>query len=326
MNTFGEKIRLTTFGESHGPAIGGVIDGYPSGIRIDFDLLQRRMAERRPGQEMASQRREADIPEFLSGINDEGITLGTPIAFVLRNGDVRSGDYSALANAWRPNHADFTYQIKYGIRDHRGGGRASARETACRVVAGTLAEQLLLQDGVEIRAWLSEVGGVKGDRPHLLEEIEKARGDGDSVGGVVSCEIRGLRPGVGSPVYGKLSALLASAMMGINAAKGFEIGDGFDLAARRGSETVDEFYTEADGTVKTRANHSGGIQGGISNGMPVFFRVAFKPTPTIASPLPLLTENGETVVATLPGRHDPCVALRAVPVVRAMAALTLAGW
>lgn len=324
MNTFGERLRLTTFGESHGPAVGGVLDGFPAGVRIDRRLLARRLEERRPGQKGTSQRHEQDVPEFLSGIDSDGLTLGSPIAFIVKNGDVRSGDYAMLASAYRPNHADFTYEARYGIRDHRGGGRSSARETVCRVVAGTLAEQLLLERDITVHSRLISVGGVKGGVRALVEEIERIRREGDSEGGVVECVVDGLPPGLGNPVYGKLSARLAFAMMGINAAKGFEIGDGFELAAKAGSEVVDEFYKDADGRIKTQTNHSGGIQGGISNGMPVVFRVAFKPTPTIGKPLPLLTADGGKLVAAVPGRHDPCVALRAVPVVRAMACLTIA--
>lgn len=324
MNTFGERLRLTTFGESHGVAIGGVIDGYPSGIEIDFELLEKRMVERRPGRPGTSPRKEDDKPEFLSGISPTGITLGTPIGFIIRNKDARSGDYGTLAMVYRPNHADYTYQAKYGIRDHRGGGRASARETAVRVVAGALAEQLLRERGIIIEAWLIEVGGISGDLDTLMAEVEKARMDKDSVGGLVECTVTGVPAGLGNPIYDKLSARLAYAMMSINAAKGFSLGDGFELAKARGSEVIDEFYTTAEGVVKTRSNHNGGILGGISTGMPITFRVAFKPTPTIGRPLPLLKEDGEAVSEVIPGRHDPCVAVRAVPVVRAMAALTVA--
>lgn len=323
MNTFGEYLRLTTFGESHGPAVGGVIDGYPAGVKVDYRLLKRRLEERRPGQKGSSQRRENDMPEFLSGINNDGVTLGTPIAFIVKNADIRSSDYDNLAHVYRPNHADYTYQAKYGIRDHRGGGRASARETVSRVVAGTFAEQLLLEREITVRCKLISVGEKKGDVKTLLAEIERIRSEGDSAGGVVECVIEGLEAGVGNPVYDKLSARLAYAMMGINAAKGFEIGDGFELATRQGSDVIDAFYKTSDGKIKTRSNHSGGIQGGISNGMPVVFRVAFKPTPTIGKPLPVMNEEGEESVITISGRHDPCVALRAVPVVRAMACLAV---
>ena len=324
MNTFGEKLRLTTFGESHGPAIGGVIDGFPAGIEIDFDFIGQRMAERRPGRPGPSPRNEDDQPEFLSGISPAGISLGTPIGFIIRNKDTRSSDYDKLATAFRPNHADYTYLAKYGIRDHHGGGRASARETACRVVAGALAEQLLIDYGISIISKLTQVGSVFGDIDALMEEVKKAQMEKDSVGGVVSGVVIGLPAGLGEPVYDKLSARLAYAMMSINAAKGFCIGDGFELAEKRGSEVVDEFYIDEADKVNTHTNHSGGIQGGKSNGMPVTFRVAFKPTPTIGKPLPLLSEEGETFTEVIPGRHDPCVAVRAVPVVRAMAALVFA--
>lgn len=326
MNTFGERLRLTTWGESHGAAIGGVIDGYPSGVKIDFSLIQRRMEERRPGRQGASQRQEKDLPEILSGINAEGVTLGTPIAFIIKNGDARSEDYDLLREHLRPNHADYTYEARYGIRDYRGGGRASARETACRVFAGALAEQLLTDRGITVDSRLISVGGKEGDMDTLLSEIEKIRKEQDSTGGIVECTIEGLPAGIGNPVYDKLSARLAYAMMSINAAKGFEIGDGFALAGKTGSETIDEFYKDTDGKIKTLTNHSGGIQGGISNGMPIVMRVAFKPTPTIGKELPLMTLQGEKRTARVPGRHDPCVALRAVAVVRAMACLVIADY
>lgn len=324
MNTFGERFRLTTFGESHGTAIGGVIDGFPAGIKIDFELIERRMKERRPGGNFASPRKEEDMPQFLSGINTDGISLGSPIGFIIANSDIRPEDYDRTARFFRPNHADYTYQMKYGIRDPRGGGRASARETACRVVAGVLGEQYLDQRGVTVEAWLSSVGRVEGDNGILLKEIERVRKKGDSVGGVVKGRISGLPAGIGEPVYNKLSARLAFAMMSINAVKGFEIGDGFKLASNLGSEVIDEFYCLADGKILTHTNHSGGIQGGISNAMPVTFSVAFKPTPTIGQPIPMLSQEGEVTVLSPGGRHDPCVALRGVAVVRAMACLVAA--
>lgn len=324
MNSFGERIRLTTFGESHGEAIGGVIDGFPSLVKVDFDLILKRLEERKPGKPSTSQRNETDIPEFLSGISAGGVTLGTPIAFMIRNRDAKSSDYDNLNAAFRPNHADFTYQAKYGIRDPRGGGRASARETASRVVAGALAEQYLSQKGITVNARLASVGNVSGSGDQLMEEVERIRLSGDSIGGTVSCTIDGLPPGLGEPVYDKLSARLAYAMMGINAAKGFEIGDGFRAAAMRGSESLDTFFLDSEGHIRTRSNHSGGIQGGISNGMPVTMTVAFKPTPTIGREISLITEDGAEIRDTVKGRHDPCVAVRAVPVVRAMAALVIA--
>ena len=324
MNTFGERLRLTTFGESHGQAIGGVIDGFPSGIKVDFELIGRRMAERRPGQPGSSPRNEDDQPEFLSGISPAGISLGTPIGFIIPNKDTRSSDYDKLSESFRPNHADFTYHAKYGIRDHRGGGRASARETACRVVAGALAEQLLRDRGITISVRLIQVGDTTGDIDTLMAEIEKVRLEKDSIGGIVECCVSGIPAGLGEPIYDKLTARLAYAMMGINAAKGFSIGDGFEMASKKGSQVIDEFYLDKKGNFRTRTNHNGGVLGGISTGMPVVFTVAFKPTPTIGKPLPLISEEGEVSNMILTGRHDPCVALRAVPVVRAMAALVIA--
>ena len=324
MNTFGKNLRLTTFGESHGQAIGGVIDGFPSGINIDFELIKRRMAERRPGLPGTSPRNEDDQPEFLSGISPAGISLGTPIGFIIPNKDTLSSDYDKLSESFRPNHADFTYHAKYGIRDHRGGGRSSARETACRVVAGALAEQILKDRGINISVRLIQVGNTTGDTDTLLAEIEKVRMEKDSVGGMVECCVAGIPAGLGEPIYDKLSARLAYAMMGINAAKGFSIGDGFKMASKKGSQVIDEFYLDKKGNVRTRTNHNGGVLGGISTGMPVVFTVAFKPTPTIGKPLPLISEEGEVSNMILSGRHDPCVALRAVPVVRAMSAIVIA--
>lgn len=345
MNSFGTRLRLTTFGESHGRAIGGIIDGFPSSFRVDFVALNRAMAERRPGGPGASQRKEEDMPEFLSGINNEGITLGTPIGFVIRNKDTRSGDYDLLKDHFRPNHADVTYELKYGIRDHRGGGRASARETACRVVAGALATQWLEERGVRITTFLSSVGETEtanvrealahdvelaisrgtypGNLRLLLEEIEKVRKEGDSVGGTVTTVVTGLPAGVGEPLYDKLSARLASAMMSINASKGFEIGDGFEMARARGSEVLDNFKEIAENKITTASNHNGGVLGGISTGMPLWFRVAFKPTPTIGKPVDLIDRDGHIETLTVTGRHDPCVALRGAAVVKAMTALTL---
>lgn len=345
MNTFGQKFRLTTFGESHGPAIGGVIDGFPAGIAIDFDAIAAAMEERRPGRRGVSPRKEDDMPQFLSGISPEGISLGTPIGFVIWNKDTRSVDYGNLAHSFRPNHADYTYFAKYGIRDHRGGGRASARETACRVVGGAFAAQLLKERGIEIKAFLTAAGKVGEEdilrrlaespelastyqpsptvREKMEREIEDAQTSGDSVGGAVTCIITGLGAGIGEPIYDKLTARLASAMMGINAAKAFESGLGRESASMRGSRMLDNFENR-DGRIVTSTNFSGGIQGGISNGMPIFFNVYFKPTPTIGLPVALMGENGEVAVETIKGRHDPCVAVRAVPVVKAMAAMTLA--
>ena len=346
MNTFGRKLRLTTFGESHGPAIGGVIDGFPSEVKIDFDLINRELKSRRPGGKNVSSRKEPDRVEFLSGISEEGYSLGTPIGFIIRNEDQRSSDYDYLKDYFRPNHADFTYFRRYGIYDHRGGGRASARETACRVVAGAFAQMILDRENVYVRAFLSGVGKIYDsnllDRlsrnPGLAEEyepsedlqkqfiaeIEAAKRDRDSVGGTVTCIILNLKAGIGNPIYDKLSSRLAEAMISINAAKGFEIGYGMQLARSRGSDVLDLFEDDCMFDIRMKSNFSGGIQGGISNGMPVFFNVAFKPTPTIGKPLPLLSPDCETEIMEIRGRHDPCVALRAVPVVKAMAALTVA--
>lgn len=306
MNTFGHLFRLTDFGESHGPAIGGIIDGMPAGIVFDEGLLEAEMRRRRPGGPAASPRKEDDTVEVLSGIY-RGFTTGAPIGFIIRNRDARPEDYASFRGNYRPNHADYTYAAKYSrFNDPRGGGRSSARQTACRVVAGAFAKMALakLLPALEIRAVLEQT----------LESIMDARSRGDSIGGSVACTIAGIPAGIGEPVYGKLHARLAEAMMSINAAHGFEYGDGFALADARGSEVMDEFFTDTDGTIRTRTNHSGGIQGGISNGMPIVFRVAFKPTPTFPAAVP----NGAKA-----GRHDPCVALRAVPVVEAMAAITV---
>lgn len=346
MNTIGNKLRLTTFGESHGVAIGGVLDGMPPQIKLDFDRIAATMAERRPGGLGATARSEKDLPEFLSGISPEGITLGTPIGFIIRNEDCKSKDYDDLKDCFRPNHADFTYELKYGIRDHRGGGRASARETACRVAAGALAQQFLTMKGVAVKAFLSSVGHV-GDfdildrlarrpelsdsfeiqeplREEMMAEILRVGKDGDSVGGSVVCVVTGVPGGLGSPLYDKLNARLSAAMMGINAAKAFEIGGGVELCKSRGSQVVDAFVKRTDSGVMTSSNFSGGVQGGISNGMPIFFRVWFKPTPTIGLPVDVMRRDGEVEKLTVHGRHDPCVALRGVAVVKAMAALTIA--
>lgn len=307
MNTFGNRIRLTTFGESHGPAMGGVLDGLPSRVYVDREEIRKALERRRPGVDpLTSARKEADAVELLSGLNAEGLTLGTPIGFVIRNTDARSGDYKEV---FRPNHADYTYYKKYGIAELAGGGRASARETVNWVVGGALCREWLKTKGIEITARFEETGSVK-----------EARDAGDTVGGIVRCEITGLPVGVGEPVFDKLHARLAYAMMSINAAKAFEYGDGFRSAYARGSAIQDEF--DAGGGFKS--NHMGGVLGGISNGMPVNFSVYFKPTPTRMQPMPGMTPDGEAVTIPPKGRHDPCVAVRAVPVVEAMAWLTIA--
>lgn len=346
MNTFGRNLRLTTFGESHGPAVGGVLDGLPAGLRIDFEEIERQVARRRPGQSaLTTARTETDTPEWLSGISPDGITLGSPIAFMTRNRDQRSKDYDAWADMWRPNHADFTYEARYGIRDHRGGGRASARETFARVVAAAIVRQWLALRGVKVEAVLGGAGEVTvpgifdtlmyhPELPPRLEidtlqteamyaAIATAKAAGDSIGGSVAGLITGLPAGIGSPVYAKLHACLAEAMMSINAAKGFEYGLGIAAATASGTATADVFTTDSNDNVVTTTNYSGGIQGGISNGMPIYFRVAFKPTPTVMKPLPTLTRAHHAVTLPTSGRHDPCVALRAVPVVEAMAVLTI---
>ena len=349
MNTFGRHLTLTTFGESHGPAMGGVIDGFPSGYKIDFDQLYKEIAKRRPGSSvMVTARNEADIPEFLSGISPEGITLGTPIGFIVRNTDQHSKDYDEMSKLYRPNHADYTYTKKYGLRDARGGGRSSARETVNWVVAGALALQWLNSKGIEIQTALTQVGSIEvgdvfeqlilhPDRPFNLDvdpnlklameqEVLMAKKQGDSIGGRVSAVVTGLPVGLGSPVADKLHARLGGAMLSINAAKGFEYGQGFKAAFSKGSETADIFLPSSSSTVplKTVTNYSGGIQGGISNGMPVFFSVAFKPTPTLMKPLMTVDQDGNATELKPAGRHDPCVAVRAVHVVKSMTALVIA--
>ena len=321
MNTFGQLFRLTTFGESHGPAIGGVIAGMPAGLRIDFDAIEAMMARRRPNSSAAStSRREADRPEFLSGIFN-GVTTGTPVAFVIANTDMRSADYGAIARAFRPSHADYTYEVKYGpCRDYRGGGRASARETAVRVVAGALAEQALAPMGVGFSTRVVAVGPLGLDRKdEWAALIERTRAEGDTLGGIVECVVSGVPAGVGEPLFDKLQARLAAAMMSIPAAKGFEYGMGFAGAAMRGSEAMDCFNPD----FTTVTNHSGGIQGGISNGMPITMRVAFKPVATLMRDIPTVDREGRPVVLPPRGRHDVCVVPRAVPVVESMAAMVI---
>ena len=344
MNTFGHILRLTTAGESHGPALTGILDGMPAGLKIDYDALRLEMSRRRPGQGLGSKRREADEVTILSGLLDN-VTTGTPIAFTIANSDQHSTDYDHLRHTFRPSHADFTYQAKYGIRDWRGGGRSSARETAVRVAAGALAIQALLELGVSIHAYTSQIGGVKLNQGfksfsdaeiyandarcpdaavarRMEDEIIAARKEGDTLGGIVSCVVDGLPAGLGQPLYDKFSAMLASAMLSINAAHGFDFGMGFDGIERRGSELIDPFAVDEAGRVVTTANNSGGIQGGITNGAPVTFRVAFKPVATMMRPIESINQRGETVVIEPRGRHDVCVVPRAVPVVKAMAALT----
>lgn len=345
MNTYGTLLRLTTFGESHGTAIGGVLDGYPAGVEIDTEFVRRQMRRRRPGQSaVTTARNEADEVEFLSGIF-EGRSTGTPIAFVIYNSNNRSSDYDNLRDVYRPSHADYVYDVKYGVRDHRGGGRSSARETAVRVCAGALAMLALNERGIKVRAYTSQVGNIFAEKNYteynldavddnivrcpdasvasrMEELILDVKRQGDTVGGVVTCVVQGAPAGLGEPLYDKLSARLAQAMLSINAAKGFEYGNGFAAALGRGSLQNDIFYND-NGRISTKTNNSGGIQGGISNGQDIYFRVAFKPVATILMEQQTVTKAGDESVIAAKGRHDPCVVPRAVPVVEAMAALTI---
>lgn len=322
MNTFGNLFRLTTFGESHGTAIGGVVDGMPAGLAIDMDFIRGEMARRRPGQSaLTTARKEADEVEFLSGIY-EGRSTGTPIGFIIRNTDMRPEDYRDAMRWYRPSHADYTYDCKYGLRDPRGGGRASARETAVRVVAGALAKLALRPKGIDVAARLLQVGNETTSEG-MQALISRVKAEGDSIGGIVGCTITGCPAGLGEPVYDKLHAALGAAMLSINACHGFDFGAGFDGVAMRGSEQNDAFIRRPDGTIGTATNHSGGIQGGITNGEEITFRVLFKPTPTLLMPQRTVDRDGIEGTMTMKGRHDPCVAVRAVPVVEAMAAMTV---
>lgn len=344
MNTLGKRLRLSTFGESHGPAMGGILDGMPSGVAIDMDEVMRMIDRRRTGRStLTSQRHEADIPEILSGISPEGVTLGTPIGFIFRNTDAHSKDYEELETRFRPNHADYAYEKKYDIRDARGGGRASARETVNWVMGGALAMQLLSRNGVSIEAKVTQVGSTGYADPFcgermipgsgfsedsaierkMLEEVERAKMENDSVGGRISCIINGVPAGVGSPVFGKVQARLAEAMMSLNAAKGFEYGYGILSAKARGSEMLDLFNPEFK-PAPMSTNFSGGMLGGITSGMPIYFNVYLKPTPTISRPLPMPDRDGKIEIVTAEGRHDPCVALRAPVIVESLAALVMA--
>ena len=324
-NTFGNNFTLTTFGESHGEAIGGVIDGCPSGLLIDFNMIEEELQRRKTGTNSAmSQRKESDKVIFLSGIF-EGRTLGTPIAFMVRNEDARSSDYENIKDIYRPSHADFTYQQKYGIRDYRGGGRGSARTLLPCVVAGTIAKQILQQRDVEIRSFVTQIGEERSDAfsaEEIVAILNKVKTENDTVGAVVRVEIDNMPVGVGEPHFRKLQAVLAQAMFSINAVKGFEYGEGFHAASMRGSECNDTFIN-IDDKIRTRTNHSGGIQGGISNGEKIYFNVAFKPIPTIMQPQKTVNVNGEEVVYDITGRHDVCVVPRVLPVVEAMTAIAL---
>lgn len=344
MNTFGNIFRLTSFGESHGQAVGGIIDGCPSGVEIDMDFIQQELDRRRPGQSnITTPRKEGDKVSFLSGIF-EGKSTGAPIAFTIFNKNQHSSDYDNLKNIYRPSHADYTYSKKYGNRDHRGGGRSSARETIARVVAGAIAKLILKKISVEIIAYTSRVGHIELSDDYsqydlsliestsvrcpdmetaseMIKLIEEVKADGDTIGGVVTCIIKGAPVGLGEPVFGKLHAALGSAMLGINAVKGFEYGQGFNLNMR-GSEVNDEFCSK-DGKISTRTNNSGGIQAGISNGQDIYFRVAFKPVSTILRDQKTVDKSGQDTNIKAKGRHDPCVLPRAVPIVESMAALTI---
>jgi chorismate synthase len=344
-NSIGHIFSLTTFGESHGQAIGGVIDGCPSGLDIDLSKIKEDLAKRIPGTSaITSQRKEEDDVEILSGVF-EGKTTGTPIGFVIHNNNQKSKDYEHIKDKFRPSHADYTYQEKYGIRDYRGGGRSSARETACRVVAGSLAKQILEKQGIKIDAYVSQVGDIKVLKHYselnlsqtymhptscpdenltdiMFNYIDKVRKDGDTVGGMISCVISGSPAGLGEPVFDRLEADLAKAMLSINASKGFEIGSGFDCVQQKGSTHNDEFYMDGT-TVKTKTNHSGGVQGGISNGEDIYFNVAFKPVATIMQTQKTVNTKNEEVDIDGRGRHDPCVLPRAAIIVESMAAIVL---
>ena len=346
MNTFGNIFRLTTFGESHGEAIGGVVDGMPAGIDIDMDFIQAELNRRRPGQsKITTSRQEPDQVELLSGVF-EGKSTGCPIGFIVRNTNQHSQDYENMRNVFRPSHADYTYQQKYGIRDHRGGGRSSARITISRCVGGALAKLVLRQLGISVQAYTSQVGDIALERDYRQYDLsqtetnavrcpdaEKAaemealitqvKGEGDTIGGIITCVIQGCPAGLGEPEFGKLHADLGAAMLSINAVKGFEYGDGFAAVTQRGSEQNDVFTIGHDSAVTTRTNHSGGIQGGISNGQDIFFRVAFKPVATLLREQKTVDIHGKVTTLTARGRHDACVLPRAVPVVEAMTALTV---
>jgi len=345
-NTFGQLFKVTTFGESHGPAIGVVIDGCPAGLDIDIQQIKDELSRRKPGQsKITTQRKESDTPEILSGIF-EGYTTGSPIAVIIQNADQRSKDYSHIAETFRPSHADFTYKEKYGVRDYRGGGRSSARETAARVAAGAIAKQFLNEKGITIQAYVSQVGNLKLETPYqklnlnqieenivrcpdpvmakkMIEFIDQTRKNKDTVGGIITGVALQVPVGLGEPVFDKLHADLGKAMLSINAVKGFDIGSGFEGIQMFGSEHNDIFYKE-DNEIKTKTNFSGGIQGGISNGQDIYFRVAFKPVATIMKDQDSIDIHGDSVKVKGKGRHDPCVVPRAVPIVEAMTALVLA--
>ncbi|EJP27161.1 chorismate synthase [Prevotella sp. MSX73] len=344
-NTFGNLFRLTTFGESHGKAVGGIVDGFPAGIDIDLEFIQNELARRRPGQSrITTDRKEPDEVELLSGVF-EGKSTGTPIAFEVRNTNQHSKDYDNMRQLFRPSHADFTYYNKYGVRDHRGGGRSSARITIARCVGGALAKLALQQLGISVTAYTSQVGDIKLEKDYHLydlgtiednpvrcpdqakaKQMEKliagVKAQGDTVGGIITCVIKGCPVGLGEPEFGKLHAALGGAMLSINAVKGFEYGEGFDCATAKGSELNDVFINQ-NGKISTSTNHSGGIQGGISNGQDIYFRVAFKPVATLLMKQNTVTIEGIPTELNARGRHDPCVLPRAVPIVEAMTAMVI---
>ena len=345
MNTFGNIFRLTTFGESHGEAIGGVVDGMPAGIDIDLDFIQQELNRRRPGQsKITTSRQEADQVEILSGVF-EGKSTGCPIGFLVRNTNHHSQDYENMRCLFRPSHADYTYYNKYGIRDHRGGGRSSARITISRCVGGAFAKLVLRQLGVSVQAYTSQIGSIALDRDYRKYDLsltetnavrcpdaDKARemealitqmkAEGDTLGGIITCVIKGCPIGIGEPEFGKLHAALGAAMLSINAVKGFEYGEGFDGVTARGSEQNDVFCSQ-EGHITTKTNHSGGIQGGISNGQDIYCRIAFKPVATILTGQETVDIEGNATTFKAQGRHDPCVLPRAVPIVESMAAMTI---
>jgi len=347
MNIYGKQFSISTFGESHGKGIGVVIDGCPAGVQIDEEFIQSELDRRKPGQsKITTQRKEGDKVEILSGVF-EGVATGTPIGMVIYNEDQRSKDYSHIKDAFRPSHADYTYHAKYGVRDYRGGGRSSARETAARVAAGAVAKSFLRHYGISINAYVSEVGDTKVSDDYttldfsrteenivrcpdqaaaerMIAYIDEVRKNRDTVGGIVACVAQGVPAGLGEPVFDKLHAELGKAMLSINAVKGFEYGSGFAGVKMLGSEHNDAFYTDESGKVRTRTNHSGGIQGGISNGEDIYFRVAFKPVATIMQDQESIDKDGNIATVSGKGRHDPCVVPRAVPIVEAMTALVLA--
>lgn len=344
-NVFGNLFTLTTFGESHGVAIGGVVDGFPPGIEVDINFIQKELDRRRPGQSnITTGRNESDRIEILSGVFD-GKSTGCPIGFIVKNTDQHSRDYENIRNVFRPSHADYTYTAKYGVRDYRGGGRSSARETIARCVGGAFAKLVLNRLGITIKAFTSQVGNISLDKEYskydlaftesnnvrcpdpisaqkMEELIERVKNEGDTIGGVITCVIKGCPVGLGEPSFSKLQSMLAGAMLTINAAKGFEYGEGFNSATKLGSE-MNDIFTNSNGKIRTITNHSGGMQGGISNGEDIYFRVAFKPVATLLKEIETVDNTGNCTIIKANGRHDPCVIPRAVPIVESMAAMVI---